>query len=269
MGSSADGLFDRYGSGVRWKQVADDTFVIRGTDVNMVLLREGSALTLIDAGWLGDAGVIEQAVRELGHRPEDIVAVLLTHAHLDHVGALNHLHRRYGIPAYTSAVEVRHARGECHESATPLDVIKRLTDRSTIAWAARITAAGGLRKNTVAHIQPFPTAGALDFPGNPIPIACPGHTSGHSAFQLPAAGAVATGDSLVTAHPTSRIQGPQLLPSFFHHSVPDTLAALAALESVPADLVLPGHGLLFTGGVAEAVARARATAVRSGTANSE
>lgn len=247
---------------MRYQQVGDGVFTIRGTDVNMVLLRDGRDLTLIDAGWLGDAGVIEQVVGELGHRPEDIVAVLLTHAHLDHVGALNHLHRRYGIPAYTSAIEVRHARGECHESATPLDVIKRLTDRSTVGWAARITAAGGLRKNTVAHIQPFPTDGALDFPGNPVPILCPGHTSGHSAFHLPAAGAIATGDTLVTAHPTSRIQGPQLLPNFFNHSTPDTLTALTTLESVPADLVLPGHGLPYAGGVVEAVARARATAVQ-------
>ncbi|MEU5406463.1 MBL fold metallo-hydrolase [Nocardia asteroides] len=247
---------------MRAQQVADDVFMIRGTDVNMFLLRDGTDLTLIDAGWHGDARVIEQALRELGHRPPDIVAILLTHAHLDHVGALNHLHRQYGIPVYTSAVEVRHARGECHESATPLDVIKRLTDRRTIAWAARITAAGGLRKNTVAHIQPFPTEGALDFPGHPVPIACPGHTSGHSAFHLPAAGAVATGDALVTAHPTSKLEGPQLLPGFFHHSVPAALAALTALETVPADLVLPGHGLPYRGGIAEAVARARATPVQ-------
>ncbi|MET9212700.1 MULTISPECIES: MBL fold metallo-hydrolase [Actinomycetes] len=247
---------------MRYQQVGDEVFTIRGTEVNMVLLRDGRDLTLIDAGWLGDAGVIERVVRELGHRPEDIVAVLLTHAHLDHVGALNHLHRRYGIPAYTSAVEVRHARGECHESATPLDVIKRLNDRATIGWAARITAAGGLRKNTVAHIQPFLAEGALDFPGNPVPIACPGHTSGHSAFHLPAAGAIATGDTLVTAHPTSKTVGPQLLPSFFNHSTPATLAALTTLESVPAELVLPGHGLPFRGGIAEAVARARTTPIQ-------
>ncbi|WP_280338851.1 MBL fold metallo-hydrolase [Nocardia neocaledoniensis] len=240
-----------------WQQVADDVFVIGGTHVNMYLVRDGRDLTLIDAGWYGDAATIERAIRALGHRPEDIAAILLTHAHLDHVGALNHLHRRYGIPAYTSAIEVAHARGERHESATPLDVIKRLTDRDTIAWAARITAAGGLRKNTVPHIQPFPTEDPLDLPGRPVPIPCPGHTSGHSAFHLPAAGAVATGDTLVTAHPTSKLQGPQPLPNFFNHDTPATIAAFTTLESLPADLVLPGHGPVWSEGIAEAVARAR------------
>ncbi|MFC4123909.1 MBL fold metallo-hydrolase [Nocardia rhizosphaerae] len=243
-----------------WEQVADDVFVIHGTHVNLYLLRDGRDLTLIDAGWYGDAATIERAVRDIGHRPEDIAAILLTHAHLDHVGALNHLHRRYGTPAYTSAIEVAHARGEYHESATPLDVIKRLTDRSTIAWAARITAAGGLRNNTVPHIQPFPTEGPLDLPGHPVPIPCPGHTSGHSAFHLPEVGALATGDAMVTAHPTSKIQGPQPLPNFFNHDTPATIAGYTTLEPLPADLLLPGHGPVWRNGVATAVAQARTNA---------
>ncbi|PKV78686.1 MBL fold metallo-hydrolase [Nocardia fluminea] len=242
---------------MRHQQVADNVFTIAGTDVNMVLLREGRDLTLIDAGWYGDAGLIEATIEALGHRPEDITAVLLTHAHLDHVGALNHLQAKYGIPAYTSPLEVPHAKGEVHESATPLDVIKRLTDVSTCGWALRITRAGGLRKNPVPHIQPFRGAGELDLPGRPTPIATPGHTSGHSAFHLAAAGAVVTGDTLVTAHPTSRFVGPQLLPDFFNHSTPATLTALEALESLDAEVVLPGHGAPFTGGIGQAVDRAR------------
>ncbi|MEV0682476.1 MBL fold metallo-hydrolase [Nocardia sp. NPDC050378] len=245
---------------MRHQQVADDVFTIRGTDVNMVLLREGRDLTLVDAGWYGDAGLIEATVEALGHRPGDIRAVLLTHAHLDHVGALNHLQAKFGIPAYTSPLEVAHVKGEVHESATPLDVVKRLTDASTCGWALRITRAGGLRKNRVPHIQPFPTDATLDLPGRPTPIPTPGHTSGHSAFHLAGVGAVITGDTLVTAHPTSKITGPQVLPDFFNKSTPQTFEALAALESLSADLVLPGHGTPYTDGIAKAVADARAAA---------
>ncbi|WP_446223683.1 MBL fold metallo-hydrolase [Nocardia sp. IBHARD005] len=242
---------------MRHQQVADNVFTITGTHVNMVLLRDGRDLTLIDAGWHGDAATIEKSIRALGHRPEDIRAILLTHAHLDHVGALNHLHRHYKIPVYTSAIEVAHARGEVHESATPVDVIKRLTDRDTLTWALSITAAGGLRKNPVPHIQAFPTEGPLDLPGTPTPIPTPGHTSGHSAFYLPDAGAVATGDALVTAHPTSKTSGPQLLPRFFHHSTEAAFDALTALAPIDASLVLPGHGPVWTFGIAKAVTQAR------------
>ncbi|MET7772659.1 MBL fold metallo-hydrolase [Nocardia sp. NPDC005366] len=248
---------------MRYYQVADDVFCIRGTDVNMVLARDGEALTLIDAGWLKDAGVIEQSIRALGHRPEDIVAVLLSHAHLDHIGALRHLHERYGTPAYTATAEVGHARGEYHEQATPLDVIRRAWKPRTLAWAVRIAAAGGLRENSAPHIQPFPESGALDVPGGPVPISCAGHTSGHSAFHLPGAGLVATGDALVTAHPTSNIAGPQLLPDFFNHSTRDAIDGLAAFDSVEADLVVPGHGPVWKEGIRRAAEIARERAVGS------
>ncbi|WP_239476708.1 MBL fold metallo-hydrolase [Nocardia arizonensis] len=258
---SSEQLFREWELGMRYYQVADNVFCVEGTDVNMVLARDGGALTLIDAGWIGDAGVLEESVRALGHRPEDIAAVLLSHAHRDHIGAISHLHARYGIPAYTSAAEVGHARGEYHESATPLDVISRAWRPRTAAWALRIAAAGGLRDNSAPHIQPFPSDGPLDLPGSPIPIASHGHTSGHSGFHLPLAGVVATGDALVTAHPTSPISGPQILPDFFNHSTPATVDGLAGFEDVDAELVVPGHGPLWDGGVRRAVelARERAT----------
>ncbi|MBH0781159.1 MBL fold metallo-hydrolase [Nocardia bovistercoris] len=242
---------------MRYDQVADDVFRIQGTEVAMVLARDGDALTLIDAGWLGDAAVIEESVRALGHRPEDITAVLLSHAHLDHIGALAYLHTRYGTPAYTAPAEVGHARGEYHETATALDVISRAWKPRTAAWAVRIARAGGLRENIAPHIQPFPVEGALDLPGSPIPIATPGHTSGHSGFHLPVAGVLATGDALVTAHPTAPTSGPQLLPDFFNHSTSRAVDGLAAFESVDADVVVPGHGAVWTGGVRRAVELAR------------
>ncbi|MGW4371375.1 MBL fold metallo-hydrolase [Nocardia takedensis] len=238
-------------------QVADDVFCLRGTDVNMLLVREGDALTLLDAGWHGDVGVIERTVRALGHRPNDIVAVLLSHAHRDHIGGLTHLHERYGIPAYTAAAEVEHARGHVHESATPLDVIRRAYKPRTFTWAVRIAAAGGLRENTAPHIQPFPREGALDLPGAPTPIPCHGHTSGHSGFHLPAAGVVATGDALVTGHPTAAAPGPQILPDFFNHSTPATVDGLAAFDGIGADTVVPGHGEVWTEGLDRAVRLAR------------
>ncbi|WP_043659893.1 MBL fold metallo-hydrolase [Nocardia thailandica] len=247
---------------MRYEQVAPEVFRVEGTHVNMVLVREGRELTLIDAGWLRDAAVIERTIAALGHRPEDLRGVLLTHAHLDHVGALNHLHRRYGIPVYASAVEVAHAHGDVHESATPLDVVKRLTDRRTLGWAVGIACAGGLLPNTVPHARAFPAEGPLDLPGRPVPVSCPGHTSGHSGFHLPDVGVLATGDALVTAHPTSRIAGPQPLPDFFNHDTAATLDSYAALAAVPADTLVPGHGPVWSGGAAEAVAVALENAPR-------
>jgi glyoxylase-like metal-dependent hydrolase (beta-lactamase superfamily II) len=236
-------------------EVAPDVFVARGTDVNWALLREGSELTLVDAGYPGDTDRVLASIRELGCRPEDVRAVLLTHAHVDHVGAVNHLHERHGVPLYTDPVEVRHARREYLEQAGPKDVVRNLGKPGVLTWAVRISRVGATRTITVPHAQPFPSPGALDLPGRPQPVATHGHTSGHTAYHLAAVGAVLTGDALVTAHPTSRRSGPQVLAPMFNHG--DPVAALDALEGLAADLVLPGHGPVLQLPIADAVARAR------------
>ena len=88
-------------------EVAPDVFLVRGRDVNWVILREDGELTLIDAGYPGDADAVESSVRQLGRRPEDVRAILLTHAHADHIGAVNPLHDRFGTPVLLDPVEGR------------------------------------------------------------------------------------------------------------------------------------------------------------------
>ena len=233
-------------------QVADDVFAFTGTDVNWVLVRDGTDLTLVDAGWPGDAQAVERSIRSLGARPQDLRAVLLTHAHADHTGALNHLHDRYGVPVYCAAAEVPNARGEITESGGPLDVAKLLYRPPVVRWAVRITRAGALKHVTVPGAEPFPEGTVLDLPGRPVPVPTPGHTSGHTSFLLPDAGVVVTGDALVTAHPTLSGVGPSLLPAFFSHDRAGSVDALATLRGLDADTLVPGHGPTWYGPIGAA-----------------
>ncbi|MBP2471464.1 glyoxylase-like metal-dependent hydrolase (beta-lactamase superfamily II) [Crossiella equi] len=240
-----------------WTEVAENVFAVTGTDVNFLVVREGTDLTLVDTGWAGDKDLVEHAIRGLGHKPQDVRAVLLTHAHLDHVGALNHLRARYGIPVYTHPAEVPHAHREFLQQASPLDIISRAWRPSVLTWALRIVRAGALKEVEVPHAQAFPTEGALDLPGHPVPVPTPGHTAGHSAYLFPGAGVLATGDALVTAHPTSRVRGPQLLPGFFTHDAAGAVSALEAIGAAEADVLVPGHGPVWRGEMAEAAKLAR------------
>ena len=212
-------------------------------------------VTLIDSGWAGDAEAVVAAVRAIGSRPEDVRAVLLTHAHLDHVGGARHLHDRFGVPTYTGVVEVAHAHRDHLEQAGPFDVVRNLWRPGAVPWTLRIMRKGALKDVVLPHAQPFPRDGALDLPGAPVPVPTAGHTSGHTAYHLPQAGAVVTGDGLVTGHPLLRDRGPQVLPAMFNHG--DPLAGLAPLADLDADLVLPGHGDPVRQPVAAAVAEAR------------
>jgi glyoxylase-like metal-dependent hydrolase (beta-lactamase superfamily II) len=87
---------------------------------------------------------------------------------------------------YASAIEAAHARREFLEQATPLDIAARVWVPSVLAWSLRIVRVGATRTIVVPDAQPFPaSSGPLDLPGGPVPVATPGHTSGHSAYLLP------------------------------------------------------------------------------------
>jgi glyoxylase-like metal-dependent hydrolase (beta-lactamase superfamily II) len=241
-------------------QAAQNVFFASGTDVNWVLLRDGDDLTLVDGGYPGDVAAVEASIRSIGRRPEDVRAILVTHAHVDHLGAVNPFRQRYGTPVYTDPVEVAHARREYLEQLTAPQLVANLWRPGVLPWALRIVRAGATRDVAAPHAQPFPAPGALDLPGAPVPVPTHGHTSGHTAYFLPDAGVVITGDALITGHPTSRAAGPQLTPAFFSRTQSEAVVALDELAGLDADVVLPGHGPLLRGPLREAVAAARAKA---------
>ncbi|MFF0816824.1 MBL fold metallo-hydrolase [Rhodococcus sp. NPDC003318] len=238
-------------------EVAPNVFCAAGTDVNVVILRDGDALTLIDGGYPGDVAAVEGAIRSLGHRPEDVQGMLLTHAHIDHMGAIVSFHERYGIPVFTDPTEVAHARREHLEQATAKDFLPMLHRHGVLPWLLRVARAGATRHLSVREPHAFPSEGPLDLPGAPVPVATHGHTSGHAAFHLPQHGVIVTGDALVTAHPLSKVRGPQLLPPVFDHGKTDTLAALDRLATLDARTLVPGHGPVLSVPISAAVDEAR------------
>lgn len=123
-------------------EVAPDVFVGQGTDVNWVLLRRGSELTLIDCGYPGDVAAVESSIRAIGYAPADVRAVLLTHAHVDHIGAANYLFEQHGVPTFAGPAEVRHAHRDYLEQAGAADVAANLWRPGVLPWAVRVVGKG-------------------------------------------------------------------------------------------------------------------------------
>lgn len=67
---------------------------------NCYLIYNDQYALIVDPG--ADAHVIKEHVATLGVSP---VAVLITHAHYDHIGALEEIRSEYNIPVYISPIE--------------------------------------------------------------------------------------------------------------------------------------------------------------------
>ena len=68
-----------------------------------------------------------------GRKNAQLAAVVLTHAHVDHLGAASRLHASRGVPVLAHEPEAAHVRGEVIEQVTPLQIAARV-------WRPRIAA---------------------------------------------------------------------------------------------------------------------------------
>lgn len=240
-------------------QVADNVHLAETGLVNWGLLTDGQDVTLVDAGYPGDHDRVVESLSRIGRRVEDVTAVVVTHAHIDHIGSLPRLLQTTDVPVYLSETETRHARREYLQQATEKDVaLQSARSPRTLVWSLRIVAVGATKKVSLDDPLPCAPGVPLDVPGGPVPLPTPGHTSGHNGYHLPDVGAVFSGDALCTAHPTTATNGPQLLPSFFAHDQAETARTLDAFLALDGDLLLPGHGPLWRGPFSRAVELARA-----------
>jgi glyoxylase-like metal-dependent hydrolase (beta-lactamase superfamily II) len=65
---------------------------------NMLLIIEDT-LTLVDTGYRGSAPQILEYIKNIGHSPEELSLIILTHNHIDHVGGLAELKKMTGAKA--------------------------------------------------------------------------------------------------------------------------------------------------------------------------
>jgi len=226
-------------------EVAGGVHLVEGDAVNWILLVDGSDVTLVDAGYPGDHDAVVASLAAVGRSVDDVRGVLVTHAHVDHIGSLPKLLAGRSTPVLTSEVEVDHAHRDFLQQATPAQVARRAWRPRVLRWSLHVVKAGGTQDVSVPQATAF--TGRLDLPGRPVPVVAPGHTSGHTMYHLPQHGVLISGDALVTGHPISARRGPQLLDPMFHHDLAQNRRSLTATRDLDADTILPGHGPLWRG----------------------
>jgi glyoxylase-like metal-dependent hydrolase (beta-lactamase superfamily II) len=222
--------------------------------VNWTLVTDGDGVMLIDSGFPGNRDDVLGSLRQLGFGVGDLRAILLTHAHIDHLGTAIWFAKTHGTPVYCHSAEVGHSKREYLEQAGPGDIIPHLWQPRFLKWTLAISRKGAMVRNGIPTTQVLTEDVAASLPGTPKAIPTPGHTGGHCSFVVD--GVLVVGDALVTGHPLLVSDGPQLLPRMFNHDQDGCVRSLAALGLLDTDVLLPGHGQVWRGPIREAAQQA-------------
>jgi glyoxylase-like metal-dependent hydrolase (beta-lactamase superfamily II) len=236
--------------------VADGVHRIAEAYVNFYLVEDADGLTVVDSGLPAMWTTLSDSLRSLGHSLGEIRAVVLTHAHFDHLGLARRLHTDHQVPVWVhpdDAYIARHPYRYRHERSR---FIFSLTHPAGLPVLSQMARAGALQVKGVEDLT-FMNTGALPVPGAPEVIFSPGHTSGHCGLFLRNRNVLFSGDALVTLDPYTGRTGPRIVAGAATADSAQNLESLTQLASTGADLVLPGHGEPWTDGIEEAVAIAR------------
>ncbi len=189
------------------------TIQVGGFAVNCSILSEGGRAWIIDPGQEG-----ERIVKFLAEKQLTPAAILLTHAHFDHVGGIPALQTAFPeIPVYLHENDVKVLTHPLNQLPPEYPPVKKPA-------------------NLVAHKG----GGPINANGLEVEvIETPGHTPGGVCYHLPAEKILFAGDTLFAGS-----VGRTDLPG---GDMATLMASLKTLTALPDDTtVVPGHGMFTT-----------------------
>lgn len=226
-------------------EVLPDLAFLRVAMVNVYFYGRSGAgdrgWVLVDAGLPGSAGSIaEAAARRFGPgaRP---AAIVLTHGHVDHVGALETLARRWEVPVFAHQLELPYLTGR--SSYPPPDP---LVGGGLMTLLSPLYPRGPIDLGT--RVQSLPEDGSVPGMEGWRWVFTPGHSPGHVSFFRPADRTLIAGDAFVTTRQESllavltqrrAIHGPPAYYTMDWVSARQSVERLAELEP---EIAATGHG---------------------------
>ena len=237
------------------RDVAPGIHRVEHARTNWYLVEDAGAITVVDCGFPRSWGDLQAALAELGRVPGDVAAVILTHAHPDHIGFAERARAEWHVPVWLHERDRSLSRHPFNyeKEHSPL----RHVNPYTLVTVARMGAMGALWTKPITDVRAFADEDVIDVPGRPVPVHTPGHTHGHTAYHFADRDAVIVGDALATIEPYSGRPGPRLVSGAANVDSLEALASLTRIAETKVSVVLPGHGPPWTEGAQAAVDRAR------------
>lgn len=215
----------------KFEEIVDGVYRICAGRSNIYLLA-GEDLTLVDTGMPGEEENVIDCIDKIGRSIKELGHILITHAHMDHMGSLAALKKESGAKVVASRIEVDYIKG------------------AKKTWTmAREGFAGKLFKGALFFMETFvfdyePTD--VDIPcqggetiesfGGIQVIASPGHSPGSMSYYLKDRSILFTGDAL------SGVPELRLPPRLGCADYPEALKSVKKFTELDFELCLFGHG---------------------------
>lgn len=196
------------------------------------LIEDRDGLTIVDTGLSLTAPRIIRQLKKMGHQPDEVKRILITHGHPDHAGGLLKLKKSTGAQVIASPIDrpVIEGRqplpGKAFERFRGLERLMRLPFIMPLGVVVDREVADG---DTIAEVM-----GGLKV------IATPGHTMGHVSFWQPEKRVLFCGDVMVNA------LGLRLPAAAFTVDMDENKRSVRRLAALDAGIVCCGHGSPIT-----------------------
>jgi glyoxylase-like metal-dependent hydrolase (beta-lactamase superfamily II) len=227
------------------RHVLDDLAYLRTVMVNLYFVGPPGARdrqwALIDAGMPGSADLIARTAEARFGPKSRPAAVILTHGHFDHVGALDALAQRWDAPVYAHPMEMPYLTGR--SSYPPPDPTVGGGLVSALSWSYP---RGPIDLGD--RVQPLPPDGSIPGMSGWRWVHTPGHTPGHVVLFRDADRTLLAGDAIVTTKQESvlavmaerrELNGP---PMYFTPDWESAARSVASIADLEPEVIATGHG---------------------------
>ena len=229
-------------AGAYGREVAEGVWFMRTMFVNVYFISGADGRwALVDAGLPGFAHQIVDAAAHHFGTDSKPSAIILTHGHFDHVGALRALAERWDVPIYAHPLEFPYLAGRSKYPPADPSVGGGMLARTSSLYPRGPIDVG-------ERLRALPTDGALPALPEWRWMPTPGHSPGHVSLWRERDRTLVAGDAVITTKQESALaviaQRPEVHgpPAYFTPDWPSAGQSARMLAALEPEVLASGHG---------------------------